>query len=1180
MRIIWLAVIVLKKEYLFLAKNILLFSQTIFPVIHFFIVASILLSLFLGSTIIHAQNIKFKSISTTQGLSQSNVTSILQDSKGFMWFGTQAGLNKFDGYKFTTYINDLKNNASISSNSIRDILEDKEGNIWIATLDEGLNMYDKKNDKFIRYKHDPNDSRSISNNNIDKLFEDKHGVLWIGTLLGGLNKFDKVSNTFIRFKHDPNNINSIKDNAIYDIFEDGNGNFWIGTEFGGLVLFDREKEIFKHFINDPKDTTSISQNFVRAIFEDSHGNLWIGTFGEGLNKFDRKSGSFTRLKYNANKNSLSNNMIMCINEDIDGQIWIGTENGGLSILNIKDNIFSNYSHDLNTPSSLSNNSIYAIYKGRAGHMWVGTYSGGVDFYDRHAKKFEAYYHKPNNNTSLNYNSILTFAEDKDGKIWIGTDGGGLELFDRKTNSFKHFFPNEFDKNSLSGKYVVSVLIDKTNKIWAATWMDGLTKYDHSNNKFSQYKHSPNDSSSLSYDGLWYIMEDKEGKIWIGTIGGGLNLYNKETDNFTRFINDPQNPRSLIHNNIHYIFEDSKANLWLGTDVAGLELFDRKSNQFFHHLHDPAQPGSLSNNIINSINQDSKKNLWICTNAGLNKYNYEKNNFETFLNKESIKGVLEDNMGNLWVCSNNGLHKFNPETKDVKSYFVSDGLQGNEYNYKAFYKAKNGEMFIGGPNGFNSFFPDSIKDNPVVPPVVLTGFNIFNKPVLVGNKNSPLTYHITETNEITLSYLETVFSFEFAALNYSQPEKNLYSYKLEGFDKEWNNVGHIRTATYTNLDPGTYFFQVKASNNDGVWNEEGATIKLVITPPFWNTWWFKLLLAIIFVGTAVTLFKLRIRGIEEKKAALEVQVQKRTSELKNANDELRNQKEKIFVQKEEIQSQAQLMQIKNQELSEKQDEIFIHTKRVDGLYYELKESIRAAETIQRSILSPEAVIQKYLPESFVLNLPKDVVSGDFYWFNEIEDHIIIAAADCIGHGVSGSFMSINGYHLLKAAINESIGLIASEILDKLNESVMGQIGLSNIDNGMDISLCIINKERNKVQYAGAKNPLYILRQNELIQVKGDIFSIGMTIKKTIRKYNNNEIELHKGDLLYIFSDGYVDQMGGPDGMEKIMAARFRELLISIQNEPLENQKSLMIEYLGKWKNGVEQLDDILVIGFKI
>jgi len=805
-------------------------------------------------------NIRFERFTSDQGLSQNTVQCIFKDSHGFLWLGTEQGLNKYDGYEFVIYKNIPDDKTSLSNNKVLSICEDQSGDLWIGTYGGGLNKFDREKEAFTRYIHIPDDPKSLSDNEVCSSYADRSGVLWIGTS-SGLDKFDKKKETFVHYKHDPNDHQSLSGSKVFSICEDRSGVLWIGTFGGGLNKFDRETDIFVHYKQDPNDPKSLSDDKVFSIYEDRSGVLWIGTFGGGLNKFDREKENFIHYKHDhSDPQSLSDIRVHSIYEDQSGVLWIGTFGGGLDKFDRKEETFVHYKQDPNDPQSLSDNRIWSICEDQSGVLWIGTFGGGLNKLDRWKETFVHYKQIPNDPKSLSDNSVFSIFEDRSGVLWIGTDDGGLNKFDRKKNTFIHYKQDRNKPQSLSVNSIRSIYEDHSGELWIGTYGLGLNKFDREKETFVRYKYDSNDPNSLSDNAVFSIYEDRSGVLWIGTLEGGLNKFIREKETFVHYTNNPDDSKSLSDNRVESIYEDRTGVLWIGTYGGGLNKFDREKETFIHYTHNPDDPKSLSDNTVFSIYEDQSGEIWIGTSGGLNKFDRERDTFKHYREKDGlpndvIYGILEDDQGYLWMSTNRGLARFNPEIEIFKNYDVKDGLQSNEFNQNAFYKSRSGEFFFGGNNGFNAFCPDSLKDNPHIPSIIITDFKIFNKsvPIFKGNSSeeSPdsifLDKHISETDELNLSYRESVFSFEFVALDFRIPEKNKYAYMMEGFDKGWNYTdSKKRSATYTNLDPGKYIFRVKGSNNDGIWNEKGTSILLTITPPFWKTWWAYSIYSILFL----------------------------------------------------------------------------------------------------------------------------------------------------------------------------------------------------------------------------------------------------------------------------------------------------------------------------------------------
>jgi signal transduction histidine kinase/ligand-binding sensor domain-containing protein/DNA-binding response OmpR family regulator len=825
------------------------------------------------------QYFKFKHLDIDAGLSQNEILCILQDSRGFMWFGTRDGLNKYDGYNFTIYKNIASDKNSISNNFIYDILEDSKGIIWIATGGGGLNRYDAEKDRFTRYTHDPHNSNSLSSDLANCLEKDADDNLWIGTQGSGLNYFEPGKNKFTRYVNKAGNNKSLSFNYIRALFTDRKNNLWVGTNGGGLNAFNKKTNDFTRF--DYKNGTEATNGKVCVIFEDSKRQLWIGTEGEGVKLLDRPTGTFQHFRYNPNiANSIPADVIFSLGEDDEGNLWIGTENGGLCIYNPSTRKFQRYAHDESDEMSLSHNSIDAIYKDVQGNMWVGTFAGGVNLLTRNSSRFLHYKHTPDNN-SLAHNNVLRIVENATGKLWIATDGGGADLFDPVTKNFTHFRHEEGNNNSICGNYVLSVCEDSQGNVWFGTWGSGVTVYNPARNTWRHFKQEAGKPGSLNNNNAWVIYEDTDKNIWVGTFGGGLNLYNARTNSFSQYAFDNIPDNNLINS----ILEDKQGNLWMGTEGGGLQVFNRHSKKFTRYLHlDNSK--SLSDNQVFNILADRQGNFWVSTNSGLDYLDVKKQEFTRYttvngLPNNVILGLLKDEDENLWISTNRGLSRFDTRTGKFKNFSISDGLQSYEFKPHAYCRSRTGAMYFGGINGFNEFFPGNIKEDHFAPPLVLTDFAIFNKsvPITEDDKSgSPLKKAIYITRQITLPYNSSVFSFEFASLNYTAPENKKYAYKLEGFDKDWNEVGIQRTATYTNLDPGNYVFRVKGMNNEEAWSSRTIMLELTITPPYWLTWWFRTGVILLVAGSILMFFRLRMNIMKAQKRDLERQVKDRTESL--------------------------------------------------------------------------------------------------------------------------------------------------------------------------------------------------------------------------------------------------------------------------------------------------------------
>ncbi len=835
-----------------------------------------------------ARNIRFSAVSIEDGLSQSSVNSIVQDKTGFMWFGTENGLNRYDGYTFTVYKDDPQEAQHLTNRWVWDVYEDSRGIVWIGTKG-GLNRWDPDSESFTHFNHDDKVPTSLSHDDVRVVYEDSRGTLWIGTD-GGLNSFDRGTGQFTGFHHNPSNPDSPSSDHIRAIYEDRHGVVWVGTTDQGLNRFDRDSGSFKHYRHDPEDIGSLSNNNVRKMVEDRQGNLWVGT-QDGLSRFEPDTDTFVVYRHDdSNPTSLSDNQVLVLAQDSQGVLWIGTENG-LNEWGPSTSSFRRYEQSEES-GSLSDDNILSLYVDRGGLLWVGTRMGGLNKWNAATGSFAHYESDPNSPSSLSSKYVTSFVEDRDGSLWVGTFGGGLDLLDRKTGTIENYRRDDSDSGSLSGDRIMALLLDRSETLWISTFNDGLNRFERDTKTFTHFKHDPDDPGTLSGDRITSLLEDDEGVLWMGTYENGLNRMAAPGEPIIHYKHDPHNPTSLSRDRVMCLHQDSRGILWVGTEGGGLDRFDPASGTFAHYRVDPEDPNSLSGDIVTSIYEDDRGTLWIATYGnGLNRWEKKDRDvhvgvFRRYSERDGlpdlvIYGILEDEDGHLWLSTNRGISRFDPRQEVFKNYDESHGLQGREFNIGAYYQSPGGEMFFGGINGFNVFHPGEIRDNPHAPRVVLTGFYKFNQRV-------DLDAPISQLEKIDLTYKDNFISFEFAALDYTVPHKNRYAVKLEGFDENWIDLGEMHRATYTNLDAGNYTLRVKGSNNDGVWNEMGASLGLSVSPPPWKSWWAYVLYGLTLTAVVFAFLRAQQGKLDreaEYSRKLEQEVEARTVELAQRNDEL-------------------------------------------------------------------------------------------------------------------------------------------------------------------------------------------------------------------------------------------------------------------------------------------------------
>ncbi|WP_207422995.1 hybrid sensor histidine kinase/response regulator transcription factor [Desertivirga brevis] len=796
---------------------------------------------------------QFTSITVNEGLSSNTINAIVKDKYGFVWFGTDDGLNKFNGLEFTVYKNNPADKASLRNNEISCLHEDNKGRLWIGTNGGGVSLYDRKHNNFINFS---SQTTGLSSNAIASLSSDNSGNLWIGTY-SGLNVFNVETRKVTKMNVGPRNNASSGFSPITALYRDVKGQMWIGTP-KGLYLKNRSSQTLSRFVHRTEDPSSISDDAIQAISGDSNGTVWIGT-ENGLNKYINSSRSFIGYFTKPNApGSISSNFIWVLAADRNGHLWIGTEEG-LDIMDVADSKVVSIKPDSRNKHSINNKSIRSILIDNQNIYWVGLFQGGVNKYDQNLSTFNLVQSNKYDPSGLNAPIVTAFAEANNENIFVGTDGGGLSEFNRKNGSFRRL--------KLLGKENSTILaLEKSaGKLYAGTYSKGLFIIDPESGNYRQLKKGPS-PSDLNHNDIFCIKADWAGNIYIGTNGGGINIYDPKSGIITKYVNDyklERNNNYPLNNGIRAFEEDDEGHMWIGTYGGGISVFNPKTKKFRFYTN---TQGGITSNVVLSLLNDHKGNMWIGTlGGGLCALNIKTNRVVSYTERNGLANnvvhkIIEDPSGFIWLSTNKGVSRFDPRTGKIKNYNRYNGLQQSSFVTGAGLEASNGEIFFGGQNGFNYFNPTHLKTNHNIPDVVFTDLKISNKSVGPADKGSKTNGDILLAEEANIDYKET-FSVSFVALNFSIAEQNQYAYKLEGFDKDWNYSGTKNFATYTNLDPGEYVFKVKASNNDGLWNEKGAVLKIIIHPPFYRT---KLAYFVYLVLFLSLLAYSRHRGIKRLK----------------------------------------------------------------------------------------------------------------------------------------------------------------------------------------------------------------------------------------------------------------------------------------------------------------------------
>jgi signal transduction histidine kinase/ligand-binding sensor domain-containing protein/AraC-like DNA-binding protein len=838
------------------------------------------------TTLLKAQNdqFQFSHLDINNGLSHNQVNCIFKDSRGFMWFGTLSGLSRYDGYKFKVFKHSTNDTTSLNDDYIVNVSEGPKGKLWVESR-TGLNIYDPATEKFSHNINGYLKSISIPDAHITTIKRDRKGNFWFLHATMGLFKYDPLTRKIIHLSHKTSDTTSIYANTVSDLAQDSKGNIWLSYYSGVLERLDPiHYRVNYRSYSVAKLPPGLNTSY--KIYIDNQDDLWAfsPSYSSGVYYLNSKLTVLKHIGKGTAPSHLNTDVISNVIQDDKNRIWIATDHGGINLLN-KQNFTIRYLLNREDDNkTIGQNSLVYIYKDNTGIIWIGTYKHGVSYYHESIIKFPHYTHHLSDPNSLPFSDINCFAEEKSGNIWIGTNGGGLIYFNRKTGSFKQYVHDVNNPNSLTNNVVVCMYIDHAQKLWLGTYFGGLDSFD--GKTFHHYKHNDGVSGSLSEDRVCAIREDSEHNLLVGTISSGINVLDPKAQTFSHIkYNSIDN---AIHSNyISAMLEDHRKNLWVVTSY-GVDVLMKKTHQFIHYLHDDKDPNSIVNNNTNNILEDSSGLIWISTREGLSVFNPETNKFTNMTKQDGLPDntvidLQEDNDHNIWASTPNGLTNIlvTRQAGGLKFRFINynenDGLQGREFTENSSFKTHDGYLLFGGSNGFNIFNPAEIHSSESVPNLVLTDFEIFNESLNPGEQTNGhviLPQSITESRSVDLKYNENSFSIDFAALNYFNPDKVRYQYKMQGFDKEWINADNkVRKATYTNLDPGDYIFRVRNSDRNG-WNKKQLVLNVHITPPFWKTTWAYMLYVAAMIGA---LLYVRHEGIRKLRMQFALEKQREEAE---------------------------------------------------------------------------------------------------------------------------------------------------------------------------------------------------------------------------------------------------------------------------------------------------------------
>lgn len=946
----------------------------------------------------NADQVRFQHISQDEIYGMGKVWDVLEDHLGFMWFATEDGLLRYDGYNFESY-KQGERPGSLSSNFTIDLHEDRNHNLWIATLGGGLNLYNRNENRFYSIVHDAKNPHSLPSNRISGIFEDHSGVLWIGTEGGGIASlnpaevdFNTVNNSDYNFtdlkfisyqrKKNPDHNLSIAGNFVRsNITEDKYGNLYIGSYRNGITVINAARDSATFMRHDPANPNSLSSDDIYELMVDSKNRLWIGTENHGVDLYLIDKKTFLHYRADGNENSLSNNQIETLGEDASGNIWIGSDNGLSLLLTSHEpmprNKFVTFKHQPFNESSLLSNSIKEIYTDKNNSLWVASYYGGINKYNPASFKFTPIRVIPWEKKSLTDNNITAIQEDKNGNLWIGTDGGGLNFL---PGGVDNFYNNAYQYVELinpvtkkAERKIKCLLLTEDEELWIGTWAGGLLRYDLKTKKVT-YFGMEDPRSGLNVHSVLDLGIDRNGDVWIATFNQGLARYDREKKTFTTYVPDVNKVNRLTADRLNIIMVDSKNNVWVGGEIGGLHFLDRDNNTFKPVRVDDLITDQIS---VNCLLESKDGNIWLGTLQGIIRYNPETKTAEKFsaadgLVGDGVQSILQDDTGVLWISTTNGLSRFDPAQNIFTSYTHFDGLQGNNFNRNSALKASNGLLLFGGANGWNGFDPATIKKQDKRSPLVFTRFFVNGVPVTYNTPGSPLEAEINSGKVIHLDHDKNNFGVMFALLEYNFASLANYSYKLEGLNESWIDIGKSRITAFTNLDPGSYTFRIKASNKDGYWHESDKTLSVVIHPAWWQTLWFKASIIFLLSGIVYGGFKLRLSQLTVQRNRLENLVEERTASLASVNAMLAEKNNEIQAQNEELFSQNEQIITQREELLLAKKKLEEINKDLEGLV--IKRTAHLNEVISKLDHSVKTLDRFVYSASHDLSAPMKTIRG--------------------------------------------------------------------------------------------------------------------------------------------------------------------------------------------------------------
>jgi ligand-binding sensor domain-containing protein/serine phosphatase RsbU (regulator of sigma subunit) len=1067
----------------------------------------------------------FSTFSKLQGLTHGNIPAMLEDSDGNVWLGTYGGgVSRYDGKNFTHYTEA----QGLSNNVVLSMAQDTKGDIWIGTNGGGLTCYDGL--QFAHYGA----ASGLGNTVVHCMMEDSRGRMWFGTGGGGAVSYD--GKNFTRYTAQT----GLGHGVVLCMMEDRNGRIWFGTEGGGVVCLDGDR-----FIRLDEKTFPALRT-VRAMAQDAEGHIWFATLDSGAMRYDGRA----LVQFGEQEGMISNSLVAIL-QDRFGHLWFASNVKG--VCSYDGQYFKHYTEN----DGLSLNGVRSLMEDRSGNLWIGTWGLGVSKYDGRMFTYLT------TSEGLSHKLITNMVEDKDGAIWLATGGGGVSRYDGK--ALHHLT----EKEGLCGNILLSQLATRDGSLWFGTYGNGACRYDG-----KHFTHiTANDG--LGGNDVRCMVEDTAGRIWFGLSGGGVSCYDGKR--FTRYTID----QGLGSNDVRSVIQDSQGRIWFGTMGAGAVCLNNGRMTRYD-----VSEGKTANDVL-SITEDREGQLWLGTNGGgavcIDGQRSMRLTEHHGLSNNVVQNIIQDRKGNLWFGTRFGLNRLDlGEQQRIKAHWENAAMDGTalgkmafrQYGYdegfiaigvnggRSLHEARDGSIWIGANDRLSIHHPEGDLPDTLAPNIRLTGIALFNEAVdwsslehakdstlllkngvSVGNfRFDGLSRWYNLPNGLSLAHTNNYLTFSFIGITMNRPKRVRYQYMLEGIDANWSAITDRTEAPYGNLPHGSYTFHVKAMNSEGLWSQPLA-YTFTIRPPWWMTWWAYAAYVILLVGSIGYYIRWREKALKARQRELEQTVEERTHE---------------------VMEEKQLVEAKNREI-------------LDSIAY--------AKRIQSTILPPERAFRTLLQDSFVLYLPKDIVAGDFYWLETVDGdgRIFLAACDCTGHGVPGALVSVVCHNALNKSLREFGSRTPARILDKAGELVIADFNKNmdandEVKDGMDASVCAFDPATGKMTWAGANSPLVLIRDGqEVVEVKADKQPVGHSDKR--KPYTDHEFQLKKGEVFYLITDGFADQFGG-DSNRKFQKAKLRELLFSIHDMPMEQQRSTLLATFERWRGANEQVDDVTIIGVRV